>query len=54
MYLGFTFIVITCEVGGVGGYHDEGEEPPHTSNHSGRDRPEHQRGQQQQQQEMFT
>ena len=26
-----------CQVGGVGGDHDEGEEPPHAGNHSGGD-----------------
>ena len=44
----FTVNVITCEIGSVWGYHDEGEEPPHTSNHSGRDSPENQHDQQQQ------
>ena len=29
----------TRQVCSVGGYHDEGEEPPHASHHSGRDRP---------------
>ena len=29
----------TRQVCSVGGYHDEGEEPPHAGHHSGRDRP---------------
>jgi hypothetical protein len=31
--------VLTSQVSSVGGYHDEGEEPPHASHHSCRDCP---------------
>jgi hypothetical protein len=31
--------VLTSQVSSVGGYHDEGEEPPHASYHPRRDRP---------------
>ena len=31
--------VYTRQVCGVGGNHDEGEEPPHAGHHPGRDRP---------------
>ena len=32
-------MVYTRQVCGVGGDHDEGEEPPHAGHHPGRDRP---------------